>query len=107
MRGAVAAWRRFFFAPQPTSTLALVRIAAGLLSFFWTLALAPDLQTFFSPDGVFPDQPGGQGSGVWGVLDVFPGQGALIAVYVILLLASLALTLGLGSRVAAVLVLVG
>ena len=36
-------WNRFWFAPEPTSTLAVLRIAVGLLLFAWTVTVLPDL----------------------------------------------------------------
>jgi Vitamin K-dependent gamma-carboxylase len=101
---ATKAWERFFFEPQPTSTLALVRIAVGLLSLGWGLSLLPDLFDFFSSDAVVPEQPAGQEAGVWGLLEIFPSDAALVTVYVALLVGSVALTLGLFARVAALVV---
>lgn len=101
------AWERFWFKPQATSPLALVRITAGIVSFGWGLALLPDLFTFYSNDGIVPVQPEEQGEGVWGLLGIFPSDAALVAVYVALLVGSVALALGCFSRVAALVVLVG
>lgn len=100
------AWERFWFAPQATSTLALVRIGTGLLCLGWALSLIPDLFSLFSDGGAVPEHPTGQGDAVWGLLDIFPSDAALIAVYLALLLGSVALTLGLFSRGAALVVLV-
>jgi len=36
-------WDRFWFGPQSTATVALVRVAFGLVATAWTVALAPDL----------------------------------------------------------------
>src|SRR5947209_7766869 len=47
-----AAWERFWFAPEPASTLALLRIAIGLVTLIWALALIPDLQTFEGSRGL-------------------------------------------------------
>ena len=98
------AWERFFFKAQPTSTLALVRIAVGLLSLGWGLSLMPDLFEFYSSDGILPAQEANQGSGIWGLLGIFPSDAALVAVYAALLISSVALTLGLFTRVAALIV---
>lgn len=100
-------WERFWFAPQATSTLALVRIATGLVALGWTLSLLPDLFDFFSAGGVLAEQPPDQGKGVWGLLGVFPSDAALVIAYVALLTGALALTLGLFSRLAALITLVG
>lgn len=103
---AVAAWDRFWFAPQPTSALALVRIAAGAICIGWALSLLPDLFSFYSSDGVIPEQLPNQGEGVWGLLDVFPSDGALVALWVAFLAASVALMLGLFTRLAALVTLI-
>lgn len=104
MKRATDAWERFFFKPEPTSTLALVRIAVGLLSFGWALSLLPDLFDFFSADGIVPEQPVGQGKGVWGLLGIFESDAALVVVYLALLAGSILLTAGLFTRLAAAVV---
>jgi hypothetical protein len=96
---------RFWFAPTPTSTLALVRIAFGLLAFAWTVALTPDLSAFFTRDGLLPGQI--HGSGVWGVLGLEPSGWTVVAVYAAMLIASLALAAGWFTRLAAAVVFVG
>ena len=78
MKRAVEAWERFWFERVETSTLALVRIAFGTLALGWTLALAPDLFTFFSSSGLIERQPAGEG---WGILAYFPGDAAVVALY--------------------------
>ncbi len=98
-------WERFWFTPEPTSTLAVIRIVFGLLIFAWTLSLAGDLAAFFGKSGVLPKQPGA--SGVWGVLSVFSGDFAVQLLFAVLLLSSLALALGYHTRLAAVLVFIG
>lgn len=99
-------WRRFWFEPQPMTTLGLVRIAFGLLMIGWTFSLLPDLFTLFGRDGVLPRTVPIRYT--WGLLHVFGGSdtGVLI-VWVLLLLASLALTVGWHSRLAALIVFIG
>jgi hypothetical protein len=46
------AWNRFWFAPQATSSLALLRIAFGSLTVMWAMNLAPDVDTFLAPNGL-------------------------------------------------------
>jgi len=96
-------WSRFWFEPVSTSTFALFRIAFGALVFFWTVSLSPSLFAFFSTDGLLPEQPP-LGRGAWGVLEVFESNVAVVIVYFVLLLASLCLTFGFGTRLAAFLV---
>jgi hypothetical protein len=100
-----AAWNQFWFAPQATSTLALLRIGFGLVTLAWSLSLAPDLGAFFSTTGVLPKQPGA--GGVWGVLGVFHSDTALGILFVALLLACVALIAGYHTRLASVVVFVG
>jgi hypothetical protein len=101
-----SAWRRFWFEPQASSTLALFRIAFGLLTIAWTLSLAPVLFTFYGPDGVAPGSSE-KLSGDWGVLPNPASPAMLVLVFGVLLLGSIALTVGLYSRVAAIVVFVG
>jgi hypothetical protein len=105
MRAARARWEGFWFEPTATSSLALVRIAFGLVVFAWTVSLTPDLSAFFSSAGVVGAQP--ETAGVWGVLGIAAGGGVVLAVYAAMLVASLALAAGWGTRLAAVVVFVG
>ncbi|MGI8429793.1 MAG: HTTM domain-containing protein [Solirubrobacteraceae bacterium] len=98
-------WERFWFAPQPTSSLALVRVCFGLVALGWTASLAPDLEGFFGHVGLLSGEP--RDAGVWGVLAVFHGDLAVQLLFAVLLLSCLALTIGYQTRLAAVLVFVG
>lgn len=104
MRRVAAAWDRFWFAPEPTSTLALFRIAIGVISLAWALSLLPDLHAFFSPNGVEPIPPARMPSGSWGVLNTFPNYTVAVVLYVALLVASCCLTVGYRTRLAGVVV---
>jgi hypothetical protein len=99
------AWTDFWFAPIPTSTLALARIAFGLLVFAWTVSLTPDLSAFFTTGGLYTAQL--QAPGVWGVLGLAPSGGAVVGLYAALLIAALALAAGWCTRLAAAVVFVG
>jgi hypothetical protein len=100
--GAVAAWDRFWFAPQSVSTLAVIRIAFGLLLLAWAGALGHDLLAFFSDNGLLPAPPAALGPGAWGLLRTFTGDGTLVLVYTGLVVSAIMLTVGLKTRVAAV-----
>ena len=100
------AWHSFWFRPQETSALALFRIGFGLVATAWTATQGPDLRAFYGSEGLLPSAPGGP-TGSWGVLSVWHGSTAVVVVYVVTLVASIALTLGLFSRLAALLVLAG
>ena len=99
------AWERFWFAPASTSTLGVVRIFFGLLMTAWTLSLLPSLLDMFGEDGILPEQSGGDG--IWTLLDLEGSDAAVIALWAALLLASVSLTLGFHSRLAALLVFAG
>jgi hypothetical protein len=97
-------WSRFWFEPEPTGALAVFRICFGALALLWTLSLLPDLHSFFATSGVLPRQPGGD-SGSWGFLRLTPGGET--ALFAVLLTACVCLVLGLGTRLAALVVFVG
>jgi hypothetical protein len=104
-------WNRFWFEPQETSTLALVRIAYGVVMFFWTLSQLPTLFTFYSDGGIVPVSYDGIGrrsiSGAWSVLSLFPGDWAVVTLFVLMLLASLSVAAGFFPRVGALILFVG
>jgi uncharacterized membrane protein YphA (DoxX/SURF4 family) len=109
-RAALASWDRFWFAPESTSTLAVVRIAFALVVLGWTAALGHDLVAFHSRSGVLPEQPDLDqvvGPGAWGLLGTFESDGALLATYLALFVAALMLLVGLKTRLAAVVVFIG
>jgi hypothetical protein len=97
VRAAVEAWERFWFAGQRTSTLTLMRIAFGLVALGWAIALGHDLFNFFGESGVVQQQPETES---WGLLRYLHGDTALICIYAALLVAAVCTTLGLGTRVA-------
>lgn len=109
MRAAIQKWNVFWFEPQATTPLAIVRIAYGLVMTGWTVSLLPGLMVFFSDDGLAPDVPAfdrSEEDGLWTIFALFPSDGALIAAWVVLLLASIFLTFGLFSRLSALVVFV-
>jgi HTTM domain len=107
--GAVAGWNRFWFEPVSTAPLAVFRIVFGLILFFWSLSLLPELSAFFTKAGILPAQPhyAGDLRMEWGLLGIFPSKTAVIVVWAALLAASVALTLGLFSQLAAAVAFVG
>jgi uncharacterized membrane protein YphA (DoxX/SURF4 family) len=106
MRRVAATWERFWFAPEPTSSLALFRIAIGVISFGWGVSLLPDMRAFFSATGIEPAPPVNPPAGTWGVLNTFPDYPVAVALVVALLLASLCLTVGYRTRLASVVVFI-
>jgi hypothetical protein len=105
LRRAAAAWDRFWFEATATSTLALVRIALGLVVIGWTLSLAGDLFAFFGRAGTQPYPPTPPGS--WGVLAFAEGDLALGTLYASLVMGASALVLGFRTRLAAAVVFIG
>jgi uncharacterized membrane protein YphA (DoxX/SURF4 family) len=106
MRAAGSAWNRFWFEPQPTSTLALFRIAFGTIAFFWGLSFLPDFEAFFSPYGVEPVAPANPPDGYWGLLNLTDSYTAAVALYVVLLVSALCVLVGYRTRLASVLLFV-
>lgn len=102
---AVGEWNRFWFEPVSTAPLAVFRIVFGLIVFFWTLSLLPELSPFFTRTGIFPREPNYSG-GAWGLFGTFPSKTAVLIVWAVLLVASIALVLGLFSQLAAAVVFV-
>ena len=105
MSRAAEAWNRFWFTPSPTSTLALFRIAFGVVALAWAFSLAPSLFSFFSEGGILPRQPD-RGAGAWGLLELFPSDTAVTVLYALLVVGSLSLLVGFRSRLAALVVFV-
>ncbi len=101
-----SAWQCFWFEPQETSTLALFRIAFGLLAVGWTLTLLPDLSAFFGPAGVLPDNTA-HSIEQWGLLDLSNSPRLLLAVFVLTLASAIAVTIGLFTRFSAVMLWLG
>jgi hypothetical protein len=103
MARAWTVWERFWFTPAPTSTLALFRIAFGVVILGWAISLAPPLYSFFSDDGVLPGHPD-SGTGSWGVLQLSSTPAAVTLLYLLLVVASISLIVGFASRLAAIVV---
>ena len=101
---AVATWRTFWFRPQPAYTLGLVRMAFGAVAIGWTVSLLPDLYALFGPHGVEPQQP--EDAYQWGVFAIWTSDHALLIGWILLLVSSVALTIGWHSRLAALAVFV-
>jgi hypothetical protein len=104
MKAIVQWWQDFWFTPTATSTIAVFRIVHGFVVLLWASAIAPDVLTFFSQEGVLARQAV---SGYrWGLLELFPQKGAAIALLVLLFVAGFCLMIGFRSRLAALLVFV-
>jgi hypothetical protein len=108
-RAVIEAWNSFWFKPTSTSTLAVFRIAFGLVVLAWSISLVPDATSLFTKNGILTDQPNYTGlvGGAWGLLGVFPSKAAMIVLLVALIVASLCLMLGVFSQAAALIVFLG
>lgn len=105
MKGLARGWERFWFEPTSTATLGVVRIAFGVVAFFWTLSLAPDLMNFFSRDSFIAAQPSNR---FWiGILSPSAPDWLVLVVFVVTLVAAACLIVGFRTRLAAVLVFIG
>ena len=93
-------WDRFWFAPTSLATLAVVRIAFGVVMFLWGLAILPDSLSFFSPHGVLPEHPA---AGLrWGLLALWNADIAVVLVVGMLIVSAACLAIGFKTRLAAV-----
>jgi hypothetical protein len=101
---AVATWRTFWFRPQPAYTLGLIRMAFGAVAIGWAASLLPDLYALFGRHGVEPQQP--ESAYQWTVFAIWTSDHVLLVGWILLLVSSVALTIGWHSRLAALAVFV-
>jgi hypothetical protein len=101
---AVATWRTFWFRPQPAYTLGLIRMAFGAVAIGWAVSLLPDLYALFGRHGVEPQQP--ESAYQWSVFAIWSSDQVLLIGWILLLVSSVALTIGWHSRLAALAVFV-
>lgn len=104
MKALAGHWNRFWFAPTATSTLAVVRVAYGSLLLAWSLSLAFDLAAFFSGRGLLPESP--RAGWNWSLLALFPSDGAVTALYAVLVASAVCVAIGFRTRLATVVALV-
>ena len=91
-------WDRFFFEPQSTAPMTLVRVAWGAVMAVWAVSLLPDIDPFFTEGALLYERDLRDGS--WNLLPHLGGQAGL-ATCVVLLLASLGTMVGLKTRLSA------
>lgn len=99
-------WNTFWFRPEPTSTIAVVRIVFGFVATLWTLSQAPALLTFFGPDGVVPEVPD-LDPGDWTLLSVSTSAPVVVGLWVATLLGAVGVMIGFRTRLATVVLFVG
>jgi len=102
VRRLLGAWNRFWFEPQPSSTLAVFRIAFGLVTLGWALALLPNIGDFFTRDGIEPVPV----DVTWGVLGHLPSDAVVYPCFVALLVSAVCVTVGFRTRLASVILFV-
>jgi hypothetical protein len=101
----IAGWSRFWFTPGDPATLCLIRILAGALLLYTHLVWSIGLADFYLPSGwVSPDAAGASQPDpyAWSYFWLIHSPGALWAVHIAALVAFTCLTIGLFSRVAAI-----
>lgn len=94
-------WERFWFTPEPTSTLALFRIAVGLLMLAWTLWLIPDLFAFYGDESVLPTAPHYVDDGLWGLFQWVDSDAAILVGFFAMLASSVGVLVGFQTRLSA------
>ncbi len=100
MKQLLASWDDFWLTPEPTSTLAVVRVAYGAVLLAWAAGLGPDLSPFFSTSGILFDRPDTRWA--WSLLHVVESDAFVAIVYWLLVASAVGLVLGFHTRLAAV-----
>ncbi len=100
MKQLLASWDDFWLTPEPTSTLAVVRVAYGAVLLAWAAGLGPDLSPFFSTSGILSDHPDTRWA--WSLLHVVESDAFVAIVYWLLVASAVGLVLGFHTRLAAV-----
>ncbi len=99
-------WNTFWFRPEPTSTIGILRIAFGFVATLWVLSQAPNLMAFYGPAGVLPATPA-TGPGTWSVLQFSSNASVVLALWAATLVGAVGVMVGFRTRLATVLLLVG
>jgi len=94
-------WRAFAFAPVDAAPMAALRIVVGLLTLGWAVSYLPDASFFLGSHGAVPHTPPWGANWSW-----THGVGNPTLALVLLALAAVFMTVGLGSRAASIVVLV-
>jgi hypothetical protein len=99
----LAGWTKFWFRPMSMYPLGVLRIFFGVITFFWGLSLLPFLRALIGPHSVLPTP--WQGNPLtWSLLSIVNTDAVVLAFVVVLLIASVALTVGWHSRLASLVV---
>jgi hypothetical protein len=96
----MSAWDRFFFEPQTTAPMTLVRIGWGAATAIWALTLLPDIDPFFTEGALLYER--NLRDGAWNLLPHLGWDHAGMATCLLLLVASLTTMVGLKTRLSSV-----
>jgi hypothetical protein len=97
-------WDRFWFAPQSTAPVEVLRIAFGVVVTVWMFSLVPVLGPFFGRGGVIP--PRELPFGGWTMFTLVQGSPLIWVLWLAGVLGAVALTVGFRTRLAALVVFV-
>jgi hypothetical protein len=101
-----AGWNTFWFRPESTSTIAVVRIVFGFVATLWTLSQAPTLLTFYGSEGVVPVAPPLRLGG-WSLLHVFSSAPVVIGLWAATLISAVGVMIGFKTRLATIALYIG
>lgn len=96
-------WNRFWFTPTSTAPVELFRIGFGIFATLWILSLIPVMNPFFGSAAAIPTEVGSFGT--WTLFALIGGSGVWV-LWFVGLVGALALTVGLRTRAAAMVVFV-
>ncbi len=109
---SAAQWNLFWFKPTDVATLAVVRILTGLVLFYVHVTMLPFCLDAFGPDGWVDAEAWKELSAAadpfrWSLWSLEPNSQFVVVTYISFLAAIVCMTLGFGSRWAAVAVWLG
>jgi len=103
--GPADLWNRFWFEPVSTATIAVYRIAYGIVLLAWSVAIAPNALAFFSRQGILPNHP--PTGARWGPLSWFGSDTAVIVFVALLMVAAVCIVAGFRTKIACAVAFVG
>lgn len=99
-----AGWDRFWFTPTSTAPVELFRIGFGVMAILWLLSLAPGMSPFYGAGAAVPSEP--LPFGAWTLFTLVGGSPLIWVLWLLGLVAAIALTVGYRTRAAAMVVFV-
>ncbi len=93
-------WDRFFFEPQSTSPMTLVRIGWGALTALWAISILPDVDPFLTEGALRYERRLPPGS--WSPLEWTSWDGAPLTVCLLLLVTAIATMIGFHTRLSSI-----